>query len=163
MLCWFLLHNNVDQLCVYICALPLQSPSYPHPHPTPLGHHRAPSWAPCAIRQSPTSYLLYTWSCIYVNPNLPVHPVCPLLPAVSARVFSTSAFLFLPFSFSQRWGWGGKYFVDRKAIMALGRGIIKSICFSRRICLPGLLLMNWTPQDLWVLPREEVPQTDRKR
>ena len=37
---------------------------------------------------------------------------------------------------------------DRKATMALGRDIIKSICFSRRICLPGLLLTNWTPQDL---------------
>ena len=29
------------------------------PHPTPLGHHRALSWAPCAIQQVPTSYLFY--------------------------------------------------------------------------------------------------------
>ena len=29
----------------------------PPPHPTPLGHHRALSWAPCAIQKLPTSYL----------------------------------------------------------------------------------------------------------
>ena len=28
---------------------------------TPLGHHRAPSWAPCATWQLPTSYLSYTY------------------------------------------------------------------------------------------------------
>ena len=27
----------------------------PHPHATPLGHHRALSWAPCSIQQLPTS------------------------------------------------------------------------------------------------------------
>ena len=35
--------------------------SHPPPHPTHLGHHRAPSWAPCAIQQVPTSYLFHTW------------------------------------------------------------------------------------------------------
>ena len=25
----------------------------PTPHPTPLGHHRAPSQAPCAVQQLP--------------------------------------------------------------------------------------------------------------
>lgn len=34
-----------------------------------------------------------------------------------------------PSSFPQRWGWGGNTFADRKAIMAPGRGIVKSICF----------------------------------
>ena len=31
----------------YISSLPL--PSLPSSHPTPLGHHRAPGWAPCVI------------------------------------------------------------------------------------------------------------------
>ena len=35
----------------------------PPPHPNPLGHHRAPSWAPCVVEQCPTSYLFYTWGC----------------------------------------------------------------------------------------------------
>ena len=30
-------------------------------HPTRLGHHRAWSWAPCALWQLPTSYLFYIW------------------------------------------------------------------------------------------------------
>ena len=35
------------------------------PHPTPPGHHRAPSWAPCATQQFPASYAFYTWESIY--------------------------------------------------------------------------------------------------
>ena len=34
---------------------------HPLPHLTPLGHHTAPSWAPWAVHQVPTSYLFYTW------------------------------------------------------------------------------------------------------
>ena len=33
-----------------------------------------PSWASCVTQQLPTSYLFYTWQCIYVNPN---RPICP--------------------------------------------------------------------------------------
>ena len=36
-------------MCVYI-YIPIR---------TPLGHHRAPCLAPCAIHQLPTSYLFY--------------------------------------------------------------------------------------------------------
>ena len=39
------------------------------PHPSPLGHHGAPSWAPCALQQLPPT-LFHTWSCVYVNPTL---------------------------------------------------------------------------------------------
>ena len=35
--------------------------SLPPTHLTALGHHRALSWAPCAIQQLPTSYLFYLW------------------------------------------------------------------------------------------------------
>ena len=49
MLCWFLLYNQVNQPYVYTYPLPLGSPSLA-PHPIPLGHHRALSWAPCAIQ-----------------------------------------------------------------------------------------------------------------
>ena len=30
-------------------------------HPFSIGHHRALSWAPCAIQHFPTSYLFCTW------------------------------------------------------------------------------------------------------
>ena len=49
----------------------------PTPHPTPLGHHRAPSWAPCAIQLLPTSCLFYIWKCVYVNATLSIHPTLP--------------------------------------------------------------------------------------
>ena len=42
----------------------LDLPPTPPPHYL-LGHHRAPSWAPCAIQPLPTSYLFCTWQYIY--------------------------------------------------------------------------------------------------
>ena len=61
--------------------------------PTPLGHHRAPSWALCAMQQLPTSYLLYTWWCIYVSPTLSICPTLSFLHCVH-KPFSRSASLF---------------------------------------------------------------------
>ena len=40
---------------------PPSGASLPPPHPSPLGHHRAPRWVPHAIEQLPVSYLFYTW------------------------------------------------------------------------------------------------------
>ena len=37
------------------------------PHPSPLGHHRALSWAPCAVQHLPTSYLFNMWQSPPVN------------------------------------------------------------------------------------------------
>ena len=51
----------MNQLYVFIYSLP---PT--HPYPTPLGHHRALSWAPCAIEQLPTSYLIL-YMVVYVS------------------------------------------------------------------------------------------------
>ena len=78
------MYTYIPSLLVLVPTHSLPHPSYPLPHLTPLGHHRAPSWAPCAIWQVPTSYLFYTWYCIHVSPNLPVHatPFPPLSPHV---------------------------------------------------------------------------------
>ena len=72
-------------------ALELPSPC----HPTPLGHLRAPSWAPCVIYQLPTSSLFHTWLCIYVRAtcsNLPCSPppnnLLPSQPALSDSLAS---------------------------------------------------------------------------
>ena len=68
----------ISHMYTYISSLLNLPPTGPPPtHPTHLGHHRAPSWAPCAIQQVLTSYLFYTRYCLYVNPNLPVHPTLP--------------------------------------------------------------------------------------
>ena len=32
-----------------------------HPYPAPLGHHRAVSYPPCPMQQTPASSLFYTW------------------------------------------------------------------------------------------------------
>jgi len=51
-----LLYSKVIQLYTCIYPLPLQPPSHTSPHPTPLSHHRALSWAPCAksLQSCPT-------------------------------------------------------------------------------------------------------------
>ena len=51
----------------------------PAPHPTRLDHHRAPSWAPCAVQPLPTSCRFYTGRCVYVSATLSVHPLSPSL------------------------------------------------------------------------------------
>ena len=68
-------------VCVYIYISPLCLGT-PCPHPTHLGHHRALSWAPCAILQNPTGYLFYTLYCIYIKPNPPIHPTLLFPPHV---------------------------------------------------------------------------------
>ena len=55
--------------------------SLPAPHPIPLGHHRALSWAPCAIQQLLTSYpfthgSVYIHQCYSANLSHPPLPVC---------------------------------------------------------------------------------------
>ena len=51
----------------------LNLPSHPHPYPTSLHHHTAPSWAPCTIQQLPVSYLV----------ALPAHFLPPWSPPVA--------------------------------------------------------------------------------
>ena len=76
MLCWFLLYNNLNQPYVYIYSLPLGPPS----HLTPLGCQRALDWAPCVTQQFPTSYLFFTWSCIYVSATFSICPNLSIAP-----------------------------------------------------------------------------------
>ena len=48
--------------------------------PSHLGHHRVLSGIPCAVQPVLISYGFYTWWCIYVSPNLPIHPA-PCIPS----------------------------------------------------------------------------------
>ena len=68
-------HSSEAQMYTYILSL-LNVP-HPHHHLTPLGHHRALSWAACAVQRLPTSYPFCTWQCVYANPALPIfsHPI----------------------------------------------------------------------------------------
>ena len=71
------------------------------PSHTPLGHHRAPSWAPRVTQQVPTNYLFYTRSYIHIchcylpnlshlsSPPLHVH-VCSLCLCLYSVQFSSA-------------------------------------------------------------------------
>ena len=89
MLCQFLLYSKVNQLYRYISPLSFGFPS--------LGHHRALSRVPCVKQWVLISYLFYTQQCMYVSPNLPIHPT-PFFPPprlVSIHLSSTSVSQFL--------------------------------------------------------------------
>ena len=69
----------MNQPGVYGSLLNLPSHPHPHPHPTSLHHHRAPSWAPCAVQQLPASYLL----------ALPAHFLSPWSPPVAPTALTS--------------------------------------------------------------------------
>ena len=79
---------------VYIYPLPRGPPSH-CPHPTPLSHHRAPSWAPWIYCRLP---LAISHVAVYLcQTSSPFHSPLPFL-AVSTYPFSTAASLFLPWN-----------------------------------------------------------------
>ena len=59
--------------------------SLPLPHPIPLGHQGALSWAPCVIQLLLTCCLFYAIT-VYVNVTLPVHPILCSSPSLCPRV-----------------------------------------------------------------------------
>ena len=65
----------ISQRYTYVPSL-LNLP-YTYPLPATLSHHGALSWVPCAVQQLPTSSLLYTWRCIYINAALSVRSTLP--------------------------------------------------------------------------------------
>ena len=72
-------------ICLHI-SYPSWTPLLP-PHITALGHLRALS-SMCFIEQLSTSYLFYTWSCIYVSATLSILPTRPF-STVPTSPFST--------------------------------------------------------------------------
>ena len=67
------------------------------PHPTHLGHHRVPSWIPCAIWLLPTSYILHMvmYVCQWYSLNL-----SHLLPPLCPQVWETWRLLNYNFTYS---------------------------------------------------------------
>ena len=68
-MCQLLLYDNVNQ--PYIYRHPPSWTVLPH-HLVPLGHHRAPGWAPWAVQHLPSSCLVYTWWCLNVKATLSI-------------------------------------------------------------------------------------------
>ena len=68
--------------------------SLPSPYPTPLGHHRAPGWAPCVIELLLISYFIY--GSVYMLMLLSAF--VPFFPSLTMSIspFSISASSLLP-------------------------------------------------------------------
>ena len=94
--CLFLLFNEVNQLYVYIYALPHEPPSHPHAisHPSRSSQSTELSSLCCKLLVLPTSCLFYAWQCIYVSPNIPVDltlpfPPCPHICSLHLPLYSS--------------------------------------------------------------------------
>ena len=79
----------LSSMCTHTRSL-LDLPLTPPPS-TPVGHHRAPSWAPWDIQELPTSW--FTHGRVYTS--IPISQFIPS-PHMSIGLFSTSVSLFLP-------------------------------------------------------------------
>ena len=81
---------------MYICTLPLESPSHLLPIPTPLGFYRVPVWIPWVIQQIPIGCLLIYVS-VYASMLLSpfISPSLSSAPPLSISLFSMSVSPFL--------------------------------------------------------------------
>ena len=70
-------------------------PSILNLHPTPLGCHREPGWAPCIIQRIPTGYLFYILWCVCFSATLSICPTPPVSPQVCSLCLFVS--LLLPY------------------------------------------------------------------
>ena len=102
--------HNYIYIYIYIYIYPFPESLPPHFRFIPLGHHRAPGWAPQVTQQLSTSYLFYTrechiCQCHFLNSPYPLFPcvhmsvlyVCISIP--SLKVGSSVPFLFFYFFF----------------------------------------------------------------
>ena len=76
--CFTVMYNKVNQLYRHIYSQPLP------PTPSPSRSTTEPPGELATQRETkqlfPTRCLSYPWQCIYVNPNLPIHPTPPFPP-----------------------------------------------------------------------------------
>ena len=70
--------QSESAVCVHICPLPLEPPSQPRLHPTPLSHHRSPSWVPVLYGSFPLT-IYFTHGSVYVWASLVAQMVKNLL------------------------------------------------------------------------------------
>lgn len=82
------------QKCESSICIHISPPSHALLHPTPLGYHRALSWAPCVVQQLPTSCLKH--GNVYASLTLFQLVSPPASCPVSTSLFPIFASLFLP-------------------------------------------------------------------
>ena len=77
---------------IYIYIYPFPESLPPHFRFIPLGHHRAPGWAPRVTQQLSTSYLFYTRECHICQCHFLTSPY-PLFPRLCPHVCSLCLYL----------------------------------------------------------------------
>lgn len=77
--------HNYIYIYIYISSLLILSS-----HPSPLGRHRGPGWAPHVIEQLPASYLFHTYMVVCISQGYILNPSYSLLLTLSPSPFSAS-------------------------------------------------------------------------
>ena len=154
---------NSMYIHIYPSVLDLPAP-LPSCHHTPLGHHRAPSWAPRVTQQVPTNYLFYTRSYIYM-PLLPSQFIPSLLPTSPCPcLFSMSVSLFSSVQLSHVRLFVTPWIAERQASLSITNSwsllklmSIESVMPSSHLilCCP-LLLLSPIPPSIRVFSNEST-------
>ena len=163
-MCQLLLYDNVNQL--YIYRHPPFWTVLPH-QLVPLGHNRAPGWAPWAVQHLPTSCLFYTWWCLNVKATLSISAtlsfpqrvykfilyVCVSLPALQIGSSWPLCFqaieLFCQMTSHSKveqekaparlkyWGWGASHLPLGALHSTVPQSISAEICFCKTRLVRG--------------------------
>ena len=93
------IHHHESAIGIHRYPLLLAAPSHLPPHPTPLGHHRAPNWAPCIIQQILTGclflHVVYMFQRYSLNLSHLLPPLCPHVYPLHLCLYSCLANRFI--------------------------------------------------------------------
>ena len=88
-LCHTLRQISHKYIYIYIYIY-ISSPLILSLHPSPLGRHRGPGWAPRVIKQLPDRYLFYTYMVVCISQGYILNPSYSFLLTLSPSPFSAS-------------------------------------------------------------------------
>ena len=144
--CWFLWYKQ----CESAISMRTPPPSWFTPHPAPLGHLRAPSWAP-VYPGAPSHCLFYTQSCIEVTAMLSMHsticfPAWVRSPRLLLYFCPTSQFL------SSIFFWDSIHFEEHKWMLTFASWL-SCVSWGHRLSIPRSSVV--TVNHLGLFPRKE--------
>ena len=153
---------NQHQVSTY--PLPLEPPSHTHLRLTHPGHHRAPSWAPCATQKLPNSKLSvsHTVVCICQRYSLSSSHslLLPLCPQVQKFHFHNPSFPRVDQCISL-WFWTfvnmtWKLQHKKKQNNTKRAEIILVFLKKVNVLQHSTMLINWVPLVIHILPPQHI-------
>ena len=148
---------NQHQVSTY--PLPLEPPSHTHLRPTHPGHHRAPSWAPCATQKLPNSKLSVSHTVVCICQRYSQFISLPPSPRVHKS--KSSIFTVLLDQCISLWFWTfvnmtWKLQHKKKQNNTKRAEIILVFLKKVNVLQHSTMLINWVPLVIHILPLQHI-------